>query len=144
MLELGGRDEQREQEVEIWAEESPEIESEQVDPQLHGPDPPKRRVTGKQHVPVSPKTKIRLLPWRVGYALCGRDLQQSVALRQGQGYKLGRVGHRSGHVVCSATRELQVHPGNDDHPWQELAYVVLNTSTFHCTVDVRGRVDWIQ
>ena len=41
----------QEQEVEIcevdqWAEIDP------VDPQLHGPDPPKRRVTGKQHVPV--------------------------------------------------------------------------------------------
>ena len=52
ILEVGGNDEQRDQEVEIWAEGSPEIEADQVDPQFHGPDPPKRRVTGKQRAPV--------------------------------------------------------------------------------------------
>lgn len=52
ILEVDGNEEQRDQEVEIWAEDSPEIEADHVDPQLHGPDPPKRRVTGKQRVPV--------------------------------------------------------------------------------------------
>ena len=44
---LGQDQEEGEQEVEIWEEGS-----EHADPQLHGPDPPRRRITGKQHVPL--------------------------------------------------------------------------------------------
>ena len=44
---LGQEQEEGEQEVELWEEGS-----EHADPQLHGPDPPRRRITGKQHVPL--------------------------------------------------------------------------------------------
>ena len=46
-LMLGQEQEEGDQEVEIWEEGS-----EHADPQLHGPDPPRRRITGKQHVPL--------------------------------------------------------------------------------------------
>ena len=46
-LTVGQEQEEREQEVELWEEGS-----EHADPQLHGPDPPRRRLTGKQHVPL--------------------------------------------------------------------------------------------